>query len=193
MTSSSHRRRPILVAAGLALVTGCVGDEFDTRDDVPHPLDGDDEAGELDEAKLERILTFAEDSSATLESAAEVFSNWEETPEDVAVDDIDALRPEATAHIDTYDSIVAPNREAIAELEPGVAMNGEEWPADGAALADALDDHEPLLFHIEEASIGIVDASGDPNATSGRARDSVEAVMANAGEVVQSTRSALSG
>lgn len=180
-------RRAVLTAAVAGLSAGCVGDEFGTRDDVPHPLDDDDD--ELDQSTLESVLTFAAASADTLEQAETVLTGWDEQPAESDLDTIDQLRIDATDHLSTYDRVVGPNREAIAELSAGDAVNDREWPADGEELVEVLTDHETLLFNLEEAGIGIVDADGNPNAVSTRALEAVDELLEHAGRVVAETRS----
>lgn len=181
-------RRAVLTAAVAGLSAGCVGDEFGTRDDVPHPLDNDD-AEELDESTLESVLAFAAASADTLDEAETVLTEWDEQPADADLDTIDQLRIDATERLSTYDRVVRPNREAIAELSAGTPVNDREWPADGEELVEVLTDHETLLFNLEEAGIGIVDADGNPNAVSTRALEAVDELLEHAGRVVAETRS----
>lgn len=183
-----------MIASVLVLGSvGCVGDELGTGDDVPHPLDDDNGEDSLDGSTAERILDFAEASSETLETAAAAMDDWKEDTDDADLDAIDQLRIDATGHLNTYDSIVAPNRSVIAELETGAEIDGTEWPADGEALAAVLAGHEPMLFRIEEASIAVVDADGRPEGIAPDAADAIEHIREDAEAIADRTRAALDG
>lgn len=184
------RRRAILATMAAGLLAGCVGDRLDHDDDVPHPLDDTDD-GENDSIDVDAIESFADGSSQTLETGREEFTTWLETPDSADLETIDELRSEATSLLNRFDDDIWPYREAIGDHEPGDQIAGEEWSADGAALMDALTSHETLLLSVEEASIGITDAEGSREATSGDVIEAAEFVVEHADSVIADTEAAL--
>lgn len=185
-------RRELIVFGGVILTAGCVGDRLEHRDDVPHPMDTDDKE-DLRSVDLERIEDFARESNETILAAEEAFSTWVESPASADIDKIDQLRIAATELLDTYDAQVAPYRDDIDALEPGDIVDGYQWEANGSALMTVLRGHETMLFRIEEASIGVVDADGNPGAVSGDGLRAIESIQEEAEPLVAETDAALAG
>lgn len=183
------RRRIVLTTIAGGLFAGCVGDRLDHDDDVPHPLDNaDDKNGAIDTAAIE---SFVESSSATLSHGKDVFETWLDSPDETDLQTIDELRSASTSLLNRFDSDIWPYRDAISDHEPGDEMDGEEWPADGGALMEALSAHETLILEIEEATIGILDADGSREVTDANAIEAAELVVEEAAGVIADAESAL--
>lgn len=161
---SGPRRRAVLLACVAAFSAGCPGRQL-TYDDAPPPPtdDTDDEFGE---SELENVVSFAAESTELLREAAGVLGTWEETPEEVEVEEIDELRIAATGMLTTYLDRVAPYEDDIAALEAGTTVNGESIEGNGGEVLEVLRAHEHMLDTLEEITIALLEADGDPNRVS---------------------------
>lgn len=183
------RRRAVIVGLAIVASAGCVGDELDHDDDVPHPLDEDDETA----PPFVDILEFAEESTATLERATDRLEEWLNDPEAVSVETLEDVRIQTTAAVDEYDRLVAPNSDAVRDRSAGDSLNGDTWPADGDTIADLLETHDSLHFQLQDATVEVVDVGGDPGSVAGTTIESIESAIEDAPDVIAATEEALAG
>ena len=182
-------RRGFLIGGVPFAIAGCLGPELGYDDETPFPADEND--APFGSAELQRIIDFAEDSMAAIEEATDALQSWRRDADAIPLDDVDQLRIRATALLSTYWNRVVPYEDALTDLDAGESVNGVQWDGNGEALVSVFRDHETALHAIEEASIGIVNAEGDPDRISSMTNEAIDFIIEESREIIEDTRVAI--
>ncbi len=178
----TRRTRRGTIAGGVSfLVAGCIGPVAEQDNSDSAPTDGTED--EFTDEDLDTIVAVLEDIIAFLERAATLFEEWKADPAATDVEAIDGLRSDATAHLSDFWDDVLPFEEEL--------RNVEDWDGDGEALAETLSDHEVMLRSVEDASIAIVNAGGDPEHVTQSGRDAIDFVIEERPALIEATENAL--
>lgn len=175
---SLHRREFAGILLSLPFA-GCSGAEIGYDDEGP-VNDRTNDPDELDSETLEEIEEFSRTVTEVLAHAEEHLTDWLETPSDASLDALDTARIDATATQTRYGELVIPHLEEFKTLDE----TEFSWNGDPDQLIEALDTADSLLFHIQEATVGILDVDGNPRGVPSAAINSAEYVVEEAPETI---------